>query len=179
MNREQFDHVIRAAADIVDDEIVVIGSQAILAEFPDAPEGMLVSMELDVYPLTDPERADEIDGAIGDGSRFHDTYNYYAHGVGPETPVAPAGWEERLVRIELPPINKKMGSAKARCMSACDLVQAKHAAGRSRDIEFAEQALCAGLVDAIDLRTGIDLLPATHREKTRARLEIVIARTQR
>ena len=28
MNREQFEHVIKAAADLVNDELVVIGSQA-------------------------------------------------------------------------------------------------------------------------------------------------------
>ena len=39
MTRDQLEHVIRAAATIaVDDEIVVIGSQAILGEYPDAPE---------------------------------------------------------------------------------------------------------------------------------------------
>lgn len=38
MRREQLEHLIRAAATIADDdEIVVIGSQAILGAFPDAP----------------------------------------------------------------------------------------------------------------------------------------------
>ncbi len=27
------------------------------------------------------------------------TFGYYAHGVGPETAKAPAGWEQRLVRV--------------------------------------------------------------------------------
>src|SRR5437763_1568132 len=48
------------------------------------------------------ERAAEIDGAIGDGSPFDSTFGYYAHGVGPETATAPAGWQERLVRVEVP-----------------------------------------------------------------------------
>jgi hypothetical protein len=38
MTRAQLEHVIRAAADIADDdEIIVIGSQAVLAQFPAAP----------------------------------------------------------------------------------------------------------------------------------------------
>lgn len=38
MTRKQLEHLIRATADITDDnEIVVIGSQAILGQFPDAP----------------------------------------------------------------------------------------------------------------------------------------------
>jgi len=41
MTREQLEHLLRAAADIVDDDtIVVIGSQAILGQFPDVPASM-------------------------------------------------------------------------------------------------------------------------------------------
>lgn len=71
MRRQDFEHVIRAAAAVVQDEIVVIGSQAILGQYPNAPTSLLMSMEVDVFPRNDPARADEIDGAIGDGSRFH------------------------------------------------------------------------------------------------------------
>jgi hypothetical protein len=39
MRRDEFEHVIAAAANVVDeDEFVVIGSQAILGPYPDAPE---------------------------------------------------------------------------------------------------------------------------------------------
>jgi hypothetical protein len=44
---------------------------------------MLQSLEADIYPLRDPEAADLIDGALGDGSPFHLAYGYYAHGVSP------------------------------------------------------------------------------------------------
>lgn len=47
MNRAQLEHVIRAAATIAgDDEIVVIGSQAILGQFPDAPAELVVSKDV-------------------------------------------------------------------------------------------------------------------------------------
>jgi hypothetical protein len=62
MKRSDLEHIIRAASEIADDsEIVVIGSQAILGSFPDAPAQLLVSMEADVYPKNHPERADLID----------------------------------------------------------------------------------------------------------------------
>lgn len=96
MKREEFEHVIRAAYAIVKEEIVVIGSQAVLAQYPDAPETLLMSSEVDLFPRDNPARSEEIDGAIGDGSRFHQTYAYYAHGVGPETVVGPAGWTTNL-----------------------------------------------------------------------------------
>src|SRR5690349_8305002 len=66
MTRLQLEHLIRAAADIADDDdIIVIGSQAILGQFPNAPEAMRVSAEADLYPLHHPERANLIEGSIG------------------------------------------------------------------------------------------------------------------
>jgi hypothetical protein len=177
VNREQFEHVIKAAADLVKDELVVIGSQAVLAQHPDAPTSLLKSAEVDLYPLNDPEQADLIDGAIGDGSRFHETYGYYGHGVGPETAVAPAGWQQRLVRLELPAIKRKHGTIVAWCMSLEDLVLAKLAAGRPHDLEFATEAIRAEIVDPDGLIRGLDLMPMSHRDITRERLEIVLAQT--
>lgn len=177
MNREEFEHVIRAAATVVDDEIVVIGSQAVLAQNPDAPEALLKSSEVDVFPRSDPARSEEIDGAIGDGSRFHETYAYYAHGVGPETLVAPAGWEQRLVRLELAAVQRKDGAVIAWCLEVHDLVLAKLAAGRPHDYEFVEEAIRSRLVDRAQLRLGIDFLPESHRELVRERLVALISKT--
>lgn len=179
MRRDELEHVVRAAADIVDDELVVIGSQAILAEHPDAPASLLRSVEVDLYPLNQPERADEIDGAIGDGSRFHETYEYYAHGVGPETAIAPDGWQERTVRLELPPIQRARENVVAQCMATHDLVLAKLAAGRPRDVAFAIDAIRAGLVDPEQLELGVSLMPESHREVTRQRLTIALVRSRR
>lgn len=51
MKRSQLEHIIRAASSITGDrEIVILGSQAILGQFPDAPEGLLRSVEADVFP---------------------------------------------------------------------------------------------------------------------------------
>jgi hypothetical protein len=123
--------VIRAAAPIVDDEIVVVGSKAVLAEYPDASDSLLRSQELDMFPRHQPERAGEIDAAIGDRSQFHATFGYYAHGVGPDTAVAPAGWEERLVRVDVATVTRGMRFATAWCLEIHDLVLAKLAAGAS------------------------------------------------
>jgi hypothetical protein len=179
VKREELEHVIRAAAAIVEDEIVVVGSQAVLGQYPDAPDSLLTSLEVDVFPRNRPERADEIDGAIGDGSRFHETYDYYAHGVGPETAVAPAGWEGRLVRLELPAIRPKDGTVVAWCLEVHDLVLAKLAAGRPHDVEFVEEAIRSRLVDPERLRLGVDLMPKSHREPTRERLAGLMARLSR
>jgi hypothetical protein len=84
MRRADLEHVVAAAAQIVGEaEFVVVGSQAILGSYPAAPASLLRSQEADVYPRNAPEKAIRIDGAIGDGSYFHQTHGYYAHAVGP------------------------------------------------------------------------------------------------
>ena len=179
MNREEFEYAIRAAAFHAKDELVVIGSQAILASHPDPPDTLVRSMELDVFPLNHPDRSDDIDGAMGDGSPFHAAFHFYVQGVGRETLVAPAGWEGRLIRLELPAIKPKGETVVAWCLSAEDLVIAKLAAGRPHDVEFAVDAIREGIVEVEQLRLGVELLPSTHRDDARARLEGLIARLER
>ena len=156
MRRDQLEHIIRAAADIADDDhIVVVGSQAILGSAPDAPPDLLVSMEADVFPRDHPERADVVEGAIGEGSPFHETFGYYAHGVGPETARAPAGWQGRLVRLT----NANTRGATGWCLEPHDLVLAKCVAGRDKDWAFARTALSAGIVEVAELRRRASDLP--------------------
>jgi hypothetical protein len=181
VRKPDFDHVIAAAASITgEDEIVVIGSQAILGTVEVPPGTMLRSLEADVYPRASPAKAEEIDGALGDGSQFQATFGYYAHGVGPETAKAPAGWEERLVRVEVPRRPGEDGHVVALCLEVHDLVLAKCAAGRDRDWEFASDALGAGLVDISDLLAAVAELPLDQagRQRVRAMLEGTWARVE-
>lgn len=156
MRRAELEHVIRAAAEVSgDDELVIVGSQAILGQFPDAPPGMLLSREADIYPRNRPEQADEIDGSLGDGSYFDSSFGYYAHAVGPETAKAPDGWVDRLVPIR----SANTGNATGWCLEIHDLVLSKCAAGRDRDWEFAREAIQHGLVDPGELRRRAATLP--------------------
>jgi hypothetical protein len=144
MTRVDLEHIIRAAAEIAnDDEIVVIGSQAILGSFPDAPEELLVSQEADVYPRKRPERADLIDGSIGEASPFHDAYGYYAQGVDSSTAILPKGWQERLVPVR----NDNTRGNTGWCLEPHDLVVSKAIAGREKDLDFLAVAARNRLVD--------------------------------
>jgi hypothetical protein len=174
VRRPEFDHVVAVAAALTEEaEIVVIGSQAILGNVEDPPAAMLRSLEADIYPRARPERAEEIDGTLGDGSRFQATFGYYAHGVGPETAKAPTGWESRLVRVEVPRRPGEAETVTALCLEAHDLVLAKCAAGRDRDWEFAVDALRAGIVEMPRLLAEVEAMPldALRREHVRAMLE--------
>lgn len=177
MTREEFEHVIRAAAMIVDDELVVVGSQAILARFPDAPADLRVSDELDIYPRSDPERSTDLDRLIGAGSRFEETFGYRAHGVAPETSTLPEGWEQRAIRVAVERIDG--GVAVAYAPEPHDLVIAKLSAGRQKDYDFAVGALRADLVEAVELVRRCDGLDAKHRVAVRERVEGVAARAAR
>lgn len=172
MRREDFNHVVRAAADAVGlDEFVIIGSQAIHGEISNPPDGLLESMELDMYPLADPGRADVIDGALGDGSWFENTNGYFAHGVGPTTAKAPAGWMDRLVRVDVEafvPGRKPV----AYCIERHDMVLAKLVRGSERDVEYAKVAMRAGLLDASVLQSRIRDLPV--EATVRSRVESIV-----
>jgi len=76
MTREQLEHVIRAAAANADtDQIVIIGSQALLGTYSNLTHQALIrSVEADVFPLENPDRSILIDGAIGERSVFHETF---------------------------------------------------------------------------------------------------------
>lgn len=144
MTRAQLEHLIRAAGDIAsDDEIVVIGSQAILGQFPDAPASLLVSAEADIFPKNHPERADLVDGSIGEGSPFHETYGYYAQGVGEETAVLPSGWKDRLIAVH----NANTRGVTGWTLEVHDLLVSKYVAGREKDRVFCKEALRHRLAD--------------------------------
>ena len=133
MRRAHLEHLIRAAGQIAEDlDLIVIGSQSILASIPNPPASLTVSMEADIYPRTYPDRADDIDGTIGEGSSFHESYGYYAQGVGPETATVPEGWQQRLVKLATPATNGITGW----CLEVHDLAIAKLVAGRPKDLMF-------------------------------------------
>ena len=138
MRRSDLEHIIRASGDVAkDDEIVVIGSQSILGKFPNAPMRLLVSMEADIYPKHRPDLANEVDGAIGEGSSFHELHGYYAQGVGPDTAVLPSGWKGRLIVIK----NENTNGIAGLCLEVHDLAISKIVAGRTKDLEFIQELI--------------------------------------
>lgn len=83
VRRHELEHIIRAAAEITNRyEFVVIGSQSILGSVPNPPRECVMSMEADIFPMDAEELSDKIDGAIGEGSTFHEEFGYYAQGGG-------------------------------------------------------------------------------------------------
>jgi len=164
VRRDQLEHVLRAACSIAESEVaLVIGSQAILASFADdeLPRAAVSSIEVDVAFFDDPDdaKSDQVDGAIGELSPFHETFGYYAQGVSVTTAVLPDGWRDRLVRFATPATAPGSGL----CLEPHDLVTSKLVAHRPKDVEFTAELIQAGLVDPDLLHARIDVLPVDDR----------------
>ena len=133
----------------------MIGSQALHASVHgDLPPAAQRSVEVDVAAMRDDpdgEKADLIDGSIGEASMFHATFGYYAQGVVEATAVLPSGWRRRLVRFETPGTRGTI----AWCLEPHDLWISKAIAGRSKDVEFCAALMKRRLVNADLLRARL------------------------
>ena len=175
VNREQLAHLARAAAEVSgDNHVIIIGSQAVLASWPEAdlPEEATRSVEADITFLDDPlfEKAEAVNGAQGEMSPFQQTHGYYAEGVALSVAVLADGWEGRLVAFDSP----GAFPAEARALSPLDVVIAKLARGEEKDIGYAAALMGAGKVDLEQLFRLTDLLSHTvHAAKVRRMLKVV------
>lgn len=154
MQRSEVEHVLRAAAAIAQEQsFVVVGSQALLFLLPNAPDALLVSRELDLYPALSPEKSDLIDGAIGALSSFDTTFGYHADGVGPETAVMPPDWMQRATL-------HYVGELTVICPDLHDLALSKCVAAREKDATFVRELIRHSLVSAALLKARADMLDA-------------------
>jgi hypothetical protein len=157
VNREQLEHVLRAASQTAGDrDVLVIGSQSILGAFPDGqlPPPATASMEVDVAFFEDPEdrKADQVDGAIGELSPFHETFGYYAQGVSVSTAVLPQGWRDRLIRVD----TANSAPGRGHLLEPHDCVVSKLVAGREKDHAFADALIRSRLIDPQVIATRIE-----------------------
>ncbi len=173
MRRQQLEHIIRAAAGITGaPEFVIIGSQAVLGQFPEAPGDLLVSIEADIFTLRDPADSDLIDGSIGEGSPLNLTFGYNSHGVSIETALLPTGWHDRLIPIQ----NENTGEGTGLCLEIHDLAVSKLVAGREKDLDFVSGLLRHRLIlkDTFRARLGATALEPERLSLCMARFERLV-----
>lgn len=139
MTLTQLIHVLRAASTISGEKsFVVVGSQAVLLLNENLDRRLTMSDEIDLYPAMAPDKADDIDVAIGALSSFHDQFGYHADGVGPETAVMPPDWMDRAQF-------HYFGELTAIAPEIHDLCISKGVAGRDKDADFVRLLLRDGL----------------------------------
>lgn len=169
MTRAALEHIIRAAGTIADvDDVTVIGSQAVLGEYPQAPAELLVSNEADVFPTHHPERGELIDATIGEGSPFQKSFGYFARGVDETTAILPTGWRNRLVLVT----GENTRFVRGWCLELHDLAIAKYAAGREKDLDFTGALVRHGMVrrEVLEERLVLTPVEAQLRELVAARI---------
>lgn len=172
MKRSELEHVLRAAGAIAGvNEWVVIGSQAILGAHPDAPAEVVVSQEVDLYAPDDEDASDLIDGSIGEKSPFHDTFGYYAHGVGPRTAVLPRAWRSRASMIR----SEATRGVTGLCPDPADLAVSKLAAWREKDQSFVRALLRHGLTTSHEIESRLGELDPEAAARIRPRLVSAVA----
>ena len=132
MKKHQLDHVLRAAGKITGQkQFVIIGSQSLHGKYPDLPDQIVTSAEVDLIAKGAAERTEWLN-AIGQDSPFHEQFGYYADPVEEGTAVLPAGWKGRLVN--LPPGDTE--GVQGLCLDPHDLAIAKYVARREKDLAF-------------------------------------------
>jgi hypothetical protein len=114
---EDLERVVRTLArEFQTNEVFIIGSQAILASMPDAPDLARESPEIDAFPgnariweIAQEEiepgvryiASEHIFKNFGFGSQFHETHGFFIDGVDEATATFPRGWKSRALKAEI------------------------------------------------------------------------------
>jgi hypothetical protein len=148
---EDLQRVVRALArEFETDTVFIIGSQAILMSWPDAPSIMRGSPEIDAYPANAKvweiaeggkgdgiprEASEHIDGLFGSSSAFHRAHGFFIDGIDENTAKLPKGWNTRAIVRRLD-VDGRM--VKAVAPAPEDLIVSKLARLDDKDKAFVE-----------------------------------------
>lgn len=172
MNRKNLEHIIRASGVCAKiDGLYIMGSQAILGEHPELdsagmlksqnynfklterPESiLLVSEEADILVPDDYEKAEIIEGSIGENSLFHERFGYYAQAIDETTCKLPDGWRDRVIPI----CNEGTCGVTGYCLETHDIIISKLIAGREKDINYFQAACSLGILNKYKLLERLD-----------------------
>lgn len=187
MRRDQLEHAIRTACQVIGQPaVVVVGSQAILGSFTEdqLPAEATMSVEIDMLPLVDDtdkaaRLADLIEGVAGEWSPFEEQHGFSIDGVDHQTAILPDGWHDRLVKVQN--ANTAAPSGRPRyigwCLDKEDLCVAKLCAFREKDQNFVAALLDAGLVDGEIITQRLAAVPKQHLAATDRALGWLAARS--
>lgn len=186
MRRDQLEHAIRTACQIIGhDAVVIVGSQAILGSFTEAelPTEATMSTEIDILPLgrdgSETARlADLIEGVAGEWSPFEEQHGFSIDGVDLETAVLPNGWRDRLIKVQNANTAALSGEPQYTgwCLDKEDLCVAKLCALREKDRNFVAALLNANLVSSDTITRRLSEVPATHHLSAQHALTWLAAR---
>ena len=122
-------------------------------------ERIMLSAEADLVPAHDPtgEKADLLDGRIGELSEFHATFGFDVDGVEAATALLPPSWHNRVIPFAPTDANGVIGW----CLHPTDLLASKAVANRTKDHEFIDAAIRSRLAEANAVRVALDTMTNT------------------
>jgi len=170
MKKREVDHVLRAAGRITGEkQFIIIGSQSLHGKYPDLPDSLVKSFEVDLIASKNADRTEWLN-AIGAHSPFHESFGYYADPVDHKTATLPKGWKGRLVPLAVGDTEGVQGL----CLDPYDLAIAKYVARREKDIVFTRELAKRGIVSRDRLLELLDQTPVS--EEARGRIYAHIAK---
>jgi uncharacterized nucleotidyltransferase DUF6036 len=165
MKKQQVDHVLRAAGRITGEkQFIIIGSQSLHGMYPDLPDDIVRSAEVDLIAKRDASRTEWLN-VIGQDSKFHEQFGYYADPVDETTAILPKGWKSRLVNLPA----GDTGDVAGLCLDPHDLAIAKYVARREKDIIFTRELAARGIVSHDRLLALLEQTPVTAEARRRIR----------
>lgn len=172
MRRDQLEHAIRSACQIIGQPaVIIVGSQSILGTFDESilPRSAQMSREIDILPIGEDNHevqrlADMLEGVAGEFSPYEATHGFSIDGVDLTTSALPEGWRHRLVKVQNANTAAPGGDPvfTGWCLDKEDLCVAKACAFREKDREFIHDLVLAGLVDAAVIIERLDEVPERH-----------------
>lgn len=173
MRRDQLEHAIRTACQIIQQpEVIVVGSQAILGTYDESqlPTAATMSIEVDILPMAETNEetvrlADLIEGVAGELSTFEALHGFSIDGVDLGTAVLPEGWRERLVKVQNANTAAPDGEPRFTgwCLDKDDLCVAKLIAFREKDLNFVAALLDARLVEREAVVRRLESVAESHK----------------
>lgn len=165
MKKQQLDHILLAAGRITGEkQFLIIGSQSLHGKYPDLPDDIARSAEVDLIAKKNVDRTEWLN-VIGQDSPFHETFGYYADPVDETTAVLPKGWKGRLV--DLP--SGETENVKGLCLDPHDLAIAKYVARREKDVIFTRELARREIVVRERLLVLLEKTPVNEEARARIR----------
>jgi hypothetical protein len=135
------------------DRVILVGGQSILLTWPDAPETLRFTPEIDLYPANNRqwemensglEASEEIAAFFGQMSAFHTAFGFYIDGVDEKTARLPPDWQERAVMRTLSVDDREVEIVSP---ALEDILVSKLHRFSEKDIDFVRNCIRLGRVE--------------------------------
>lgn len=131
-------------------DYVVVGSLSILGtqDEADLPLEMSMSIDIDSYTRSDPDRIFDAKAALGEGSEFHQNNGYFLDPVSPHLPSLPDGWQARMSSLEQDDIRIWF-------LDPDDAAISKYARSQPNDLRWIRAGITSGYISLPKLKSRV------------------------